>query len=104
MVDKDTQEICRDGDEILSSMEDLVDKLPDNTPRYIVLSYPMVTHDGRAKLPLIMVYWIPPTCDLRSKMLYAGATEQFREQAQVSRYVDYNYLFQSLFTTNALTT
>lgn len=61
--------------------------MPDNNPRYIILSYPFKTSDGRLKTPLVLLYWIPPTSGGESRMLYAGALEQFREKAGVSKYV-----------------
>lgn len=36
---------------------------------------------------LVMLYWIPPTSGQESRMLYAGAVEQFRDKAGVSKYV-----------------
>lgn len=83
-IDKDTQEIARDDDETYTSLPDLAEDLPENSPRFIVLSHPIKTRDGLSKLPLVMVYWIPPTAGQRSKMMYAGAVEEFRQHAGVS--------------------
>lgn len=65
----------------------MVEELPDNNPRYILLSYPTKTKDGRIQSPLVMLYWIPPTSNQANRMLYAGAVEQFRDKAGVSKYV-----------------
>jgi hypothetical protein len=62
-----------------------VEELPDNSARYIVLSYPFTLADGRVKSPLVLVYWRPPTCGQASKMLYAGAVELFRDKVAVSK-------------------
>lgn len=35
----------------------------------------------------MLLYWIPPTSGQESRMLYAGALEQFRDKAGVSKYV-----------------
>ena len=41
MIDKKTYEIKQDPDtEIYKSLEEIGDDLPDNSPRYILLSYP----------------------------------------------------------------
>lgn len=85
LIDKDTQEISRDGNETFTSLDDLAEDLPENSPRFIVLSHPIKTRDGLSKLPLVMLYWIPPTAGQRSKMMYAGAVEEFRQHAGVSR-------------------
>ncbi|KAK6460135.1 hypothetical protein DFJ63DRAFT_321367 [Scheffersomyces coipomensis] len=87
-IDKESYEIKReDEDQIIDSLESLIEELPDNTPRYIVLSYPMKAEDGRLKSPLVLLYWIPPTSGQESRMLYAGAVEQFREKAGVSKLI-----------------
>lgn len=83
-IEKNTYEVKRD-DEIIDSTEELAEELPDNSPRFVVLSYPMKLQDGRVKSPLVMVYWRPPTCSNDAKMLYAGAVELFREKAGVSK-------------------
>lgn len=85
MIDKNTYEIRKQDDEVQSSVEELVEELPDNTPRYIVVSYPMKTSDGRLKTPLVLVYWRPRTSGQESKMLYAGAVELMRDKAGVSQ-------------------
>lgn len=43
MIDAKTQEIRPQDDEIYSKMEDLADDLPESSPRFILLSYPMTT-------------------------------------------------------------
>lgn len=85
-IDKKSHEIKQE-DEIIDSIEELVEELPDTSPRYIILSYPFKLDDGRLKSPLVMLYWIPPTSGQESRMLYVGAVEQFRDKAGVSKYV-----------------
>ena len=34
-------EIKRADDEVYNNMQDLSDELPDNTPRFVLLSYPL---------------------------------------------------------------
>lgn len=87
MIDKSTLEIKRENADPIALIEELVDELPDTTPRYIVISYPLKTADGRIKSPFVLVYWRPPTCGQESKMLYAGAVEVVRDKAGVSQYV-----------------
>lgn len=86
-IQKDSNYIVRESEDPVTSFDDLIDELPDNSPRYVVLSYPMKTPDGRLKNPLVLLYWRPPTCGQEAKMLYAGAVELVREKAGVSQYV-----------------
>lgn len=42
MIDKQTKEIRQDEDAIVyKSLEELADELPDHSPRFILLSYPL---------------------------------------------------------------
>lgn len=68
-------------------MEELAEELPDTSPRFVILSYPMKTSDGRYKVPYVLIYWIPQTCGQQSRMLYAGAVELIREKAGVSKLI-----------------
>ncbi|CCG24607.1 Aim7 protein [Candida orthopsilosis Co 90-125] len=87
-IDKDSNEIKQqEVDDPIDSIEGLVEELPDNNPRYILLSYPTKTKDGRIQSPLVMLYWIPPTSNQANRMLYAGAVEQFRDKAGVSKLI-----------------
>lgn len=86
-IDKSTYEFRKVIDSPIDNVEELVEELPDNSARYILLSYPMKLPDGRIKSPFVMLYWRPPTCGQESKMLYAGAVELMREKAGVSQYV-----------------
>ncbi|KAG7193874.1 uncharacterized protein KQ657_005072 [Scheffersomyces spartinae] len=88
IIDKTSYEVKReDDDNIIDSIEELVDGLPDNSPRFVVLSYPITEADGRMKSPLVMIYWIPPTCNNEGRMLYAGAVELVRDKAGVSKLI-----------------
>ncbi|KAG5419719.1 hypothetical protein I9W82_001599 [Candida metapsilosis] len=87
LIYKETNEIKQEVDDTIDSIEGLVEELPDNSPRYILLSYPIKTKDGRLQSPLVMLYWIPPTSNQANRMLYAGAVEQFRDKAGVSKLI-----------------
>ena len=41
MIDNKSQEIKAADDETYSNMLDLADELPDSSPRFILLSYPL---------------------------------------------------------------
>ncbi|RMY80223.1 hypothetical protein D0862_12834 [Hortaea werneckii] len=40
-IDKSTMEIKQADDTVYSNMQELSDELPDNSPRYVLLSYPL---------------------------------------------------------------
>ncbi|KAK9234878.1 hypothetical protein V1525DRAFT_366048 [Lipomyces kononenkoae] len=74
--------------ELYTTLADLTDALPANTPRFIVLSYPLVTKDGRQKTPYVLIYFLPVTATQQAKMLYAGAVEIVRAQADVNKLIE----------------
>lgn len=42
MIDKDTHEIRQDEDKtVYTSLEEVADDLPDHSPRFVLLSYPI---------------------------------------------------------------
>ncbi|CAM9017453.1 unnamed protein product [Wickerhamomyces anomalus] len=89
-IDKTTYEIKLDesAESPITSIEELVEELPDNSPRYVVLSYPITLKDGRKSSPLVLVYWLPPTSTQSLRMLYAAALELIREKAGVSKLIE----------------
>ncbi len=40
-IDKHSLEIAQADDEVYTSMQELADELPDHSPRYVLLSYPL---------------------------------------------------------------
>lgn len=87
-IDKASYEVKReDEDQIITDMEELAEELPDTNPRFVLLSYPYTSDDGRLVSPLVLLYWKPQTCGQESKMLYAGAIETFRGKAGVSKLI-----------------
>ena len=40
-IDKKTLEISQADDEVYTKMTELSDELPDNSPRFVLLSYPL---------------------------------------------------------------
>ncbi|CAO1627491.1 unnamed protein product [Parajaminaea phylloscopi] len=70
------------------SLEDLEEELPENTPRYIVLSYRLAHSDGRVSFPLALVFWAPQTSSMEMSTLYTSAVSALSVKADVGRVVD----------------
>ncbi|THW57769.1 hypothetical protein D6D20_07736 [Aureobasidium pullulans] len=66
----------------------LGEELPDHSPRFILLSYPLTMASGRLSVPYVMLYYLPVTCNSELKMVYAGAKELMRNQAEVGRIIE----------------
>ncbi|KAI1460278.1 hypothetical protein F4805DRAFT_454703 [Annulohypoxylon moriforme] len=88
-IDKKTHEIKQDEDKLVyKSLEEIADELPDNSPRYILLSYPLTLPSGRMSVPYVLLYYLPNTCNAESRMMYAGAKELMRNTAEVGKVLD----------------
>ncbi|CAL9734360.1 protein Aim7p [Monosporozyma servazzii] len=86
VIDKEEQE---ELDEDLNDLNDLSEILPDNTPRFVLMAYPLTTKDGIKQTPLILLYWKPQTVvSSEWKMLYAGALEIVRNECGTSKMVE----------------
>ncbi|GAW12012.1 hypothetical protein ANO14919_013670 [Xylariales sp. No.14919] len=89
MIDKKTHEIKQDEDKVVyNSLDEVAEDLPDNSPRYILLSYPLTLPDGRLSVPYVLLYYLPTTCNAESRMMYAGAKELMRNKSEVGKVVD----------------
>ena len=86
-IDKKSHEIKQE-DEIIDSIEELVEELPDTSPRYVILSYPFKLDDGRLKTPLVMLYWIPPTSgqEVECSMLVQLSNLEIKLESQSTYY------------------
>ena len=69
-------------------MDDLADELPDASPRFILLSYPLTLPSGRLSVPYVLVYYLPENCNPQARMSYAGAVELVRGVAECGRVVE----------------
>lgn len=81
-------EIKEASADVYRTMDELADELPDNTPRYILLSYPLTMPSGRLSVPYVMINYLPPTCSSEMRMLYAGAKELFRNTSEAGRVIE----------------
>ncbi|EME78274.1 uncharacterized protein MYCFIDRAFT_143682 [Pseudocercospora fijiensis CIRAD86] len=88
-IDKKSLEIKPEaGAEIYTKIHHLQDELPDNTPRYILLSYPLTLSSGRLSVPYIMINYLPATTSSEMRMLYAGAKELMKNAAEAGRILE----------------
>ncbi|RPB17080.1 actin depolymerizing protein, partial [Morchella conica CCBAS932] len=88
-IDRKSLEILADDDsEVYTSLETLAEELPDNTPRFVLLSYPLDLKSGRKAAPYVLLYYMPPTANSELRMLYAGAKELMRNTAEVGKVLE----------------
>ncbi|RDX56509.1 glia maturation factor beta [Polyporus arcularius HHB13444] len=70
------------------SIEDLAEELPENSPRYVVLSYELNHSDGRKSFPLVLVNWAPTSSEISLLTLHASALLDFQSTADVSKVIE----------------
>ncbi|EPQ58297.1 glia maturation factor beta [Gloeophyllum trabeum ATCC 11539] len=70
------------------SPEDLADELPENSPRYVLLSYELAHPDGRKSFPLVLINWAPTSSEIGLLTLHASAFLDFQNTADVSKVIE----------------
>ncbi|KAB5545931.1 GMF family protein [Coniochaeta sp. 2T2.1] len=89
LIDKSTHEIKQDPDKTTyTTLDEIAEDLPDHTPRFVLLSYPLTLPSGRLSVPYVLLYYLPITCNNEMRMMYAGAKELMRNTAEVGKVID----------------
>jgi len=70
------------------SIDALAEELPENSPRYVVLSYQRKHEDGRVSFPLILINWAPSTSEISLMTLHASAFIDFQNTVEVSKVIE----------------
>ncbi|UZJ51671.1 hypothetical protein CBS101457_000991 [Exobasidium rhododendri] len=69
-------------------LEELREELPENSPRFVLLSYELKHRDGRTSFPLVLIYWAPQTSSMDLSTLYTSALQNFSVRADVGKVLD----------------
>jgi len=64
---------------------DLVEELPESSPRFVVLAYAFKNTDGRMSFPLILINWAPTGCETGLLTLHASAFIPFQQMADANK-------------------
>ncbi|KAF7796700.1 hypothetical protein EIP86_007883 [Pleurotus ostreatoroseus] len=70
------------------SIEDLGEELPENSPRYVVLSYELNHSDGRKSFPLVLLNWSPSSSEMGILTLHASALLDFQATADIGKVIE----------------
>jgi len=70
------------------SLEELAEELPENSPRYVVLSYELDHKDGRTSFPLVLINWAPTSSETGLLTLHASAFIDFQNTADISKVIE----------------
>jgi len=67
-VNKEKLLIEMDSEEDAIELEELAEELPENIPRYIILSYELKHDDGRVSFPLVFLFYCPVGANTQLRM------------------------------------
>ncbi|KAF8212039.1 hypothetical protein K438DRAFT_1662675 [Mycena galopus ATCC 62051] len=70
------------------TIEELAEELPENSPRYVLLSYQLEHKDGRKSFPLVLINWAPTSSEIGMLTLHASALLDFQSTADVSKVIE----------------
>ncbi|KAJ2741703.1 hypothetical protein H4S06_005841 [Coemansia sp. BCRC 34490] len=84
-IDRDSHTVIHDETFEDISFDELIEELPDDSPRYVVVSYFLAHDDGRVSYPLAFIYYCPLTSALQARMLYASTQQMFGKEAGLGK-------------------
>ncbi|WWC85693.1 uncharacterized protein L201_000559 [Kwoniella dendrophila CBS 6074] len=70
------------------SIEEIAEELPENHPRYVLLSHELKHKDGRISYPLILINWAPSGAPIELMTLHASALNYFQQVAEVAKVLE----------------
>lgn len=70
------------------SIEELAEELPENSPRFVVISHELNHADGRKSFPLVLINWAPTSSEMGMLTLHASAFLDFQATADVSKVIE----------------
>jgi hypothetical protein len=59
-------------------------ELPENSPRFVLLSRPVSYSDGRKSYPIVLLNWVPATCEIGMFTLHASSLATFQNAVSQS--------------------
>ncbi|KAH8826996.1 hypothetical protein DL96DRAFT_1605120 [Flagelloscypha sp. PMI_526] len=81
-----TMEVVETLDDV--TIEEIAEELPENSPRYVVLSHELNHSDGRKSYPLALINWAPTTSEISLMTLHASALINFQRAADVAKVLE----------------
>jgi len=70
------------------TIAELAEELPENSPRFVVLSYELNHRDGRKSFPLVLINWAPSSSEMGMLTLHASAFIDFQTTADVGKVIE----------------
>ena len=68
-----------------TSIDAIVEELPETSPRFICLNHMYTTKDGRTSLPMVFIYCSPPNVTTSMNVLYASSKSVVVMAAEIGK-------------------
>ncbi|KAK4686993.1 hypothetical protein P7C73_g3125, partial [Tremellales sp. Uapishka_1] len=70
------------------SIEEIAEELPENSPRYVILSHELKHKDGRISYPLLLINWAPSSSPTDLMTLHASSLSYFQQTAEIAKVLE----------------
>ncbi|KIR26089.1 hypothetical protein I309_05040 [Cryptococcus deuterogattii LA55] len=70
------------------SIEEIAEELPENAPRYVLLSHELKHKDGRISYPLLLINWAPSTSPIELMTLHASSLNYFQQVSETAKVLE----------------
>ncbi|XGW13677.1 hypothetical protein V3C99_000192 [Haemonchus contortus] len=77
MILEETMEDC--------SIDDVREELPQQQPRFLLISYTLHHSDGRTSYPMCLVFYSPDGCSPELQMMYAGSRNNLVKECELTK-------------------
>ncbi|KAK6019658.1 kelch repeat protein [Ostertagia ostertagi] len=77
MILEETMEDC--------SIDDVREELPQQQPRFLLISYALSHSDGRTSYPMCLVFYSPDGCSPELQMMYAGSRNNLVKECELTK-------------------
>lgn len=67
------------------SLEEICAELPEQQPRFVLLSYTKKLADGRTTFPMCLIFYSPLGCNPDLQMLYAGSRNNLVKECELTK-------------------
>ncbi|PAV86703.1 hypothetical protein WR25_18073 [Diploscapter pachys] len=84
-IDKEAQQLKVEETFDDCSIDEVRDELPQQQPRFILLSFAKMHSDGRVSYPMLLIFYSPIGCSPDLQMLYAGSRNNLVQECELTK-------------------
>ncbi|WKY03089.1 hypothetical protein Q1695_016411 [Nippostrongylus brasiliensis] len=84
-VNRETQRITLEDKMEDCSIDEVREELPQQQPRFLLISYALQHRDGRVSYPMCLVFYSPDGCSPELQMMYAGSRNNLVQECELTK-------------------